>query len=86
MPNYDYKCSQCKYTQEIFQKITEEALKLCPQCGHETFRRGPGGGSGIVFSKGFYNTGYVTPPSVESDTSKNTGCCPCGKSQASCGE
>ncbi len=86
MPTYDYQCSLCKHKREVFHKITEEPLKLCPQCGHETFRRGPGGGSGIVFSQGFYNTGYITPAPVEASSSENASCCPCGKSQASCGE
>ena len=38
MPNYDYECPECG-TFEIEQKITEEALKVCPKCGKEIQRK-----------------------------------------------
>lgn len=88
MPTYDYRCTQCQHALEVSQKISEPSLKLCPQCGHETLRRGPGGGIGISFGPGFYNTGYSAPP-VESpqanaNPAKASGCCPCGKNQSPC--
>jgi|Deesub1362B_J571_1020462.scaffolds.fasta_scaffold00002_500 putative FmdB family regulatory protein len=33
MPIYEYKCLQCGYCFEIFQKINETAPDACPQCG-----------------------------------------------------
>lgn len=89
MPTYDYHCNQCGYTAEVTQKITDDPLKLCPKCGHETLRRGPGGGIGLLFKgTGFYKTDYASPkpPQSESDSSSNSGgCCPCGKNKNSCG-
>lgn len=90
MPTYEYKCTQCKHSMEVFQKITEDALKLCPNCGHETLRRGPGGGIGVQFhGSGFYKNDYApskpTLP-IESNPTKSSGCCPCGKNKGSCGE
>jgi len=32
MPIYEYHCSKCKKTFEIFQKITEKLLTKCPDC------------------------------------------------------
>lgn len=87
MPTYEYKCTLCNFSKEEMQKITEEPLKLCPQCGHETLRRGPGGGIGLQFQgTGFYKTDYAPtkPPQVERNDSKAPGCCPCGKNKGSC--
>ncbi len=33
MPNYDYQCSKCEHTFEVFHKIGESGPKRCPECG-----------------------------------------------------
>lgn len=77
MPTYAYHCTICQNQLELFQKITEAPETLCPQCGHESLRRGPGGGIGLSFvGSGFYQTDYTARP-------KEGNCCPCGKG-ASC--
>ena len=35
MPFYDYKCTVCEYLFEEFQKITDESLTKCPECGEK---------------------------------------------------
>lgn len=37
MPKYDYKCSDCNHIEEIFQRLSEEKLTICPKCNKETF-------------------------------------------------
>jgi len=58
MPTYDYKCLDCGYTFEHFQRITEVHLTICPQCkGH--IKRLIGAGSTPIFrGSGFYQTDY----------------------------
>jgi putative FmdB family regulatory protein len=59
MPHYDYKCSQCNHEEEVFQKITDEKLKVCPSCNNETFNRALASGLGLHFKgSGFYATDY----------------------------
>lgn len=59
MPTYDYQCDACGHTLEIFQRITDEALKQCPACGKDSLRRLFGTGAAIVFKgSGFYQTDY----------------------------
>lgn len=59
MPTYEYHCQSCRKQKDIFQKITDEALKKCPECGSDQFKRGPGGGIGLQFQgSGFYITDY----------------------------
>lgn len=58
MPTYEYKCDSCKIEFERFQKMSDEALKVCPECGGEV-RRLISTGGGLVFKgPGFYATDY----------------------------
>ena len=59
MPNYDYQCSNCGFTEEISQRISEPALTKCPNCGKETFMRIITGGAGVLYKgEGWYVTDY----------------------------
>lgn len=59
MPNYDYYCTSCGYTEEISQRMTEAALTKCPNCGKETFQRAITGGAGVLYKgEGWYVTDY----------------------------
>lgn len=33
MPIYEYKCKSCGHELEVIQKISDEPLKFCPECG-----------------------------------------------------
>ena len=59
MPTYDYACDACDYRFELFQSITAEPVKKCPECGRRKVRRLIGCGAAIVFKgSGFYKTDY----------------------------
>ncbi len=56
MPTYDYECKACGHEFEHFQKMSDEPLSTCPECGG-ALRRLIGGGTGIIFKgSGFYVT------------------------------
>ena len=58
MPTYDYECTKCGYTFEVFQKVDEEPRKRCPKCRSKV-KRLISGGCGIIFKgSGFYATDY----------------------------
>ena len=58
MPTYHYRCTQCGHEFEEFQKITDEPLSKCPQCGGKP-QRLISGGAGLLFKgEGFYITDY----------------------------
>lgn len=60
MPRYDYRCSSCGHAEEIEHKITAEPISHCPKCQQASFRRGPGGGSALLFrGPGFYVNDYA---------------------------
>ena len=62
MPTYDYKCSECGKTFDVFQSITAKPFRRyeCPSCGKvQTVSRLIGTGGGIIFKgSGFYQTDY----------------------------
>lgn len=59
MPTYDYKCDKCEHEWELFQSITADAVKSCPECKSRKARRVIGPGAGILFKgSGFYQTDY----------------------------
>ncbi len=59
MPTYDYECDACGHEMELFQRISEDPLKKCPECKKNKLRRLFGTGAAIVFKgSGFYETDY----------------------------
>ena len=59
MPTYDYKCNACDHEWELFQSITANPVRKCPECGRLKARRVIGAGAGIIFrGSGFYETDY----------------------------
>jgi len=59
MPTYDYECDACGHTWELFQRITEDPVKACPECKKKKARRLFGTGAAIMFKgSGFYETDY----------------------------
>jgi len=39
MPIYAYKCESCGHTKDVLQKISDEPLSVCPQCGAAQFQK-----------------------------------------------
>ena len=56
MPIYEYACKSCNHTLDALQKMNDDPLTECPECGKE-IRRLIGGGMGVIFKgSGFYVT------------------------------
>jgi putative FmdB family regulatory protein len=73
MPNYDYRCDNCGFEQEIFQRISEDAITTCPNCGKETFNRVVTGGAGVLYKgEGWYVTDYSKKSSGGKETGSST--------------
>ncbi|MEI7783380.1 MAG: FmdB family zinc ribbon protein [Betaproteobacteria bacterium] len=39
MPIYAYKCASCGHSKDVLQKISDEPLSQCPQCGAASFQK-----------------------------------------------
>ena len=58
MPIYEYECKKCGKHFEVWQKITEEPLKVCPECGGELMKL-ISESSFILKGTGWYVTDYA---------------------------
>jgi putative regulatory protein, FmdB family len=59
MPTYEYLCEACDHRFELFQSITADPVRVCPNCGRRKVRRLIGPGAAILFKgSGFYQTDY----------------------------
>jgi putative FmdB family regulatory protein len=67
MPTYEYVCEACGHEFERFQKMSDDPVRKCPECGRLEVRRRISSGGGILFKgPGFYATDYRKPqPSDE---------------------
>lgn len=85
MPTYEYQCKGCSHRFEIWQKITDDPLTVCPVCGG-TIRRVlfP---AGIVFKgSGFYKTDHANGSGENGHSSKSEGAEPAKETSATFGE
>ncbi|HVB61230.1 MAG TPA: FmdB family zinc ribbon protein [Ktedonobacteraceae bacterium] len=66
MPTYEYVCRSCEHRFEQWQKMTDDPLQICPECGGHVRRvLYP---AGIVFKgSGFYSTDHSASGSVGSN-------------------
>ena len=69
MPTYEYQCRTCNHRFETWQRMTDEPLTTCPECGGQIRRvLFP---AGIVFKgSGFYKTDHGSG-SVPSENGSN---------------
>ncbi len=65
MPTYEYLCKTCGHRFETWQKMTDDPLTTCPDCGAPIRRvLFP---AGVVFKgSGFYKTDHRDSASIES--------------------
>ncbi|MDQ7051041.1 MAG: zinc ribbon domain-containing protein [Enterobacterales bacterium] len=74
MPIYEYKCTECDHRLEKLQKMADDPLKICPECGQSSLTKLVSASAFKLKGTGWYETdfkGSKKPPSTEkSDSSK----------------
>ena len=77
MPIYEYQCQDCGKELEVLQKISDEPLKDCPQCGKSTLRKKVSAAAFRLKGNGWYETDFKTGSKKNlaggSDTSGSSG-------------
>jgi putative FmdB family regulatory protein len=58
MPIYEYQCTQCGYQTEVLQKISDNPLKDCPQCGKPTMKKMVTAAAFRLKGGGWYETDF----------------------------
>lgn len=77
MPIYVYQCGGCQYKLEVLQKITDDPLKNCPQCGEDSLRKMVTAAAFKLKGTGWYETDFKDKkqqkPEDKSDAGNETG-------------
>ncbi len=71
MPIYEYECNECEHKLEVIQKINEEPLKECPECGDDSLRKLVSAASFRLKGTGWYETDFKDKK-PKSDTEKSS--------------
>ncbi len=76
MPTYEYECSACNHSFEVFQNISDTVKRKCPACGKLKLRRLIGTGAAVIFKgSGFYQTDYRSKEYHQKAKSENKAPC-----------
>lgn len=79
MPTYDYKCTKCNKTFEVFQSITAEPKATCPDtnCGAQAERIMSKGSGFVLKGTGYYQTDFKNKaPAATCGSSEKCSTCP----------
>jgi putative FmdB family regulatory protein len=60
MPIYEYQCQACSKELEALQKISEEPLQDCPDCGESTLKKKVSAAAFRLKGGGWYETDFKT--------------------------
>ena len=67
MPIYEYKCTQCGFTFDVLQKLSDPPIRKCTKCSGVTNK--VISASGLVFKgSGWYITDYANKGKAKDET------------------
>ena len=58
MPIYEYQCTECGFQIEVLQKIADDPLKDCPQCGKQAMKKMVSAAAFRLKGGGWYETDF----------------------------
>ena len=58
MPIYEYECAACGHRKEAIQKISDEPLKDCPECGKPELKKLVSAAAFRLKGGGWYETDF----------------------------
>jgi len=73
MPIYEYKCGACGFQKEFLQRISDQPLTDCPECGKKTLSKMVTAAGFQLKGSGWYATDFKDKGSKpKADTAKST--------------
>ena len=73
MPIYEYACAKCEREFEVEQRITEDPLKTCPECGSRRIKRLISRTSFVLKGGGWYSDAYASTKKGEAKSDTGNG-------------
>jgi len=89
MPIYEYQCQACGHDMEVIQKMSDDALTDCPECGKPELKKLISAAGFQLKGSGWYETDFkggskTTAKPSSSESSSAGGCaggaCGCASS------
>lgn len=69
MPIYEYQCTNCRHHFDLMQKISDEPVKQCPECGNNTVIKLVSAAGFQLKGTGWYATDFKNKSSTGAGTS-----------------
>ena len=84
MPIYEYLCAECAHTLDALQKLSDDPLVYCPQCGAAALKRQMSAPSFRLKGGGWYETDFKNDKrrNISESDSKSTDTKPADKPDA----
>lgn len=82
MPIYEYACKKCDHKFETIQKMNDELLVKCPECGEDSLKKLVSAAAFHLKGSGWYKTDFAdkkpdSPKKSAPSSACGTGtCCP----------
>lgn len=58
MPIYQYQCTECHHSLEALQKMSDEPLRTCPECGADSLKKQLTAAAFKLKGTGWYETDF----------------------------
>lgn len=58
MPIYEYQCTECGYQTEVLQKMSDDPLRDCPECGKPAMKKMVSAAAFRLKGGGWYETDF----------------------------
>ncbi len=58
MPIYEYVCAKCEHSMEAIQKMSDDALTDCPECGEAALKKKISAAGFRLKGGGWYETDF----------------------------
>ena len=72
MPIYEYKCKACEHKFDKLQKISDEPLEICPDCGKPQLVKLVSAAGFRLKGTGWYETDFKGSSKKNNDTTKSS--------------
>jgi putative FmdB family regulatory protein len=73
MPIYAYRCQACGFAKDVLQKMSDDALTVCPSCNQDSFRKQLTAAGFQLKGAGWYVTDFRGNGSGTSNSNGATG-------------
>jgi putative FmdB family regulatory protein len=73
MPIYAYRCEACGFAKDVLQKMSDDALTVCPSCSKDSFKKQLTAAGFQLKGSGWYVTDFRGNGSGSSNSNGATG-------------